>query len=143
MPNLVGDNLLGSIQWGGWSDVTVQWPRGETEEATTLLPSIDGKFRETPKYHQGLDGRIDLKYYERELVLDFIQTDGETLADLYAEAMDALFHETGLEMTLTWRNGAAVQTTMYTVRELHNEGPGGHVGVLLNFRNTALTPLMR
>ncbi len=143
MAKQVGDNSLASIQWGGWSNVEVAIVRGETPATETLLPSMDGHFREEPVYDQGLDGRIDIKYYKQSLILDYLQTDGETLADLYAEQLDALFHDTGVPVTLTWRNGESISLTMFLIRTLHNEGPSGHVGVIMAFSSASLTPMAR
>lgn len=143
MAKQVGDNSTASIQWGGWTNVEVAIVRGETPSTETLLPSMDGRLKEEPVYEQGLDGRIDIRYYRQSLALDFVQTDGETLADLYAEQLDALFHESGVPVTLTWRNGYVSSLTMFIIRSLHNEGPGGHVGVILQFSSTSLIPMMR
>lgn len=145
MPNAVGDNVLSAIQRGGWSDVQVTFDRGAGagDETETLKPALGGKFRETPVYDEGIDGKIDLKYYRRQLELDYVQTDEDTLADLFDADLDSQFHEAGVTVTLTWRNGTTTTTTMYLVRSLHNEGPQGHVGVDITMTNVGLTPLMR
>lgn len=145
MPNKVGDILTSSIQRGGWIDVIVTIDRGggAGNEDESLRPALDGTFREKQVYDEGLSGQIDVKYYTRELRIDYVQTDSETLADLYASALDSQFHEAGVPLELTFRNGTTKTLTMYATRELHNDGPSGHTGVIMSFKSYSLTPLMR
>jgi hypothetical protein len=143
MSNQVGDNLLHSIQWGGWQNVEIQVDRSGTPTYETLLPALDGRFRETPVFDRGLDGRVDVKYYERTLVMEYVQTDAETLADLYGSEWDASLHADGAPLKIKFRSGAQKSLTMYGTRELINHGPSGHVSVVMEFKSTSLTPLFR
>jgi hypothetical protein len=143
MAKQLGDRLLTSITRGGFQDVKVTIDRGAGAAVESLWPSVMGSFRETPQFDQGLDGKVDIKWWLQELEIGLVQCDEETLEDLYAAALEAQWYTTGVSVALTFINGMARTLTMRMVPEVRNDGYGAVLQVGMRFRAASLTPMFR
>ncbi len=120
----VGTVNTGAIKRAGLRDVTIDIDRGAGAgvETESLMPASNGNFFEEQIKAVGLDGKIDVKGYRFTVVLDYLQTDATTLADLYDADLDSQFHTAGVSTVLTFLNGDTLTITMYFSREVKGEG---------------------
>jgi hypothetical protein len=102
MAKKLGDNLTTSIDRAGWSKVEALIDRSGTPTWTTLQPASSGAFREEPVHDRGLDGTIDVHFYRQKLTLHYLQTDLETMQDIFAPVILAQLQTTGVPVRL-WR----------------------------------------
>ena len=141
MAKMLGDRLLTSIVRGGYKDVKVTINRGAGAVAESLWPSTGGQFYEEAVYDQGLDGSIDIKYWKYELLLEMVQCDAETLADLYSTVLATQWRMTGVSVEMEFMNGSKKSVTMRMVPRLHNDGYQSYLAVTMKFNGTGLTAL--
>ena len=130
MSNMIGDNLQSEIHRGGCSNIEWQITRSGTPTYETLLPSsVNGGFVEEEIGPVGLDGKVDIQYYKQTLAIRFLQTDNDTMSDLYATALTAILHTTGISTKITLNTGKVITVTMRFRRTFRAEGYSSVAGV--------------
>ena len=140
----VGDNLHDSIQRAGFANVQIEVTRSTTPPSTsyvTLMPSTNGSFTEEDVVDEDLDGAYDAKYWIQTLVMEFLQTDADTLADLYSTGFIPQFYRNGINVKMTRMNGDEVVLPMKCRMRLHGEGFGSALAVTLTFKSRTLVPI--
>lgn len=142
MSKQIGDKLIGSVRRALFEDIEWQIDRG-TPTWESLWPSktMSGLV-ETEIGHTGLDGRFFVQYYEQSLQIGFLQTDDETLADLYSTALTTLLHTTGVPTRITLAGGQTIELTMYFRRTLRAAGYNTTLVVELEGRSSSLSPML-
>ena len=145
MSNKVGDNLRACIKRGSLLgiDITITRATGGAV-VVSLMPASGGVWKDDMIYKKGLDGKIDVQWYEFIIKFEYLQTDKATLADLFASALDSQFHITGVTTTLTLHNSETL--TLNNVRFTripHAEGFNSVMAVSMDGFLMHLTPVFR
>ena len=141
----VGDEIKAAIGRAGWSDVEVLLTRDATAAWTSLLPATGGQFSETPTFDQGLDGTLDIHYYTQSLELQYLQSDVETLEDLFTDAIYAQFTVTGLQVRL-WRLDGIQTITIPVMRfvvSVVGDGYASPLAIVLKGTSRTLLSIFR
>ena len=143
MAKQFGDNLRSSIKRAGISAMTVTIDRGSGAVAEDFFPFVLNEIVEEMVYSEGKDGKIDVHYYEQRIDTDYVQTDEETMNDLFAAVLDSQFHTTGLPVAVTLFDGTAISLTMFCIRTPRGEGPKSAFRVNMKFKSTTDAPMLR
>ncbi len=143
MAKKVGDMLTSEIRRAGLVNVVVTIDRGAGPVAVSLIPSADGSFIEKPIGKKGLNGAFHISYYEQTLLLEYMQTDGETLADLFSSALASQWAIAGVSTAITFMSGKVVTLTMRFEMTPHGEGYDSAFAVTLAGTSKTSTPCFR
>jgi len=114
MPNLIGDNIE-TLYRGGASNIEWSLNRGvNPPNWYTLNPSSwnGSLFEEIPTVDEGLDGKLDEKWWTYRLTLQFFQVDEQTMDDLYSGTLDPLMRATGISTRITLLTGQVLTLNM-------------------------------
>jgi hypothetical protein len=103
------------------------------------MPASNNEFIEEPVVDEGLDGRKDIRYYKQSLKLQYLQSDLDTLGDLYSSAFDSYFNTTGTSTEITFLNGESITLTMFFKRRAVAAGYQTVMYVELEAMSTTLT----
>jgi len=142
MAKKIGDKLTTEIRRAGLTDVKVQIDRGSGAVLASLIPSSDGTFVEEEVSRVGLNNVRHVLYYQQTITLQFLQTDSETLADLYSTALASQW-ATGVSTQITFLNGKTITITMTWSKKFHGEGYDSPLAVELIGTSRTIAPVMR
>lgn len=121
MAKMIGDRLTSSIYRGGFTNVEWQITRSGTPTWESIWPVAPKEgFTEDEVSKRGLDGTVHVLYYKQSLSLLFLQTDSETLQDLYA--LSTILHSTGISTKITLCSGKVLTLTMRFSRRYISQG---------------------
>lgn len=144
MPNKVGDKLKSAIKRGGLKDVEITVTRATGGAVTlSLTPAMNSDFYEEQIVSEGLNGKINVLYYKQTLKLQYLQSDKDTLADLFQTSFDEYFHTSGTSTKITFLNSEYITLTMYFKRQVRAPGYAAVMLVDITATSTSLTPAFR
>lgn len=142
MPNAVGDNLTSQIRRAAVS-VQVQLDKGAGAAYYTLKPSADGTIVETPVGKRALDGAFHISYYQQEIYLEYVQTDEDTMADMFSSQLESQWHITGTPSIVTLEGGQQLTLTFRWELKPHGEGYESVFAVRMSGLSTTSVPMLR